>query len=132
MNEKNVKIYSYVCPQCLNVPENCTCSQLPEMLIQIDKKMLPIIREFNRRWYRTIRCCEGHIGSSESIYIQFVKKYKFKKAFPKGFSYGEGTILGNIAGKSESAKKRNKRKMLKALYEWITDIECTEPHIFIK
>lgn len=131
MNEKNIRLYSYVCPNCLNVIGECTCDAYPWTLIQIDKKILPIIRELNRKCYFTDMCCEGHIGSNEFMYIEFKRKYKFKKDLPKDF-VGDGSYLkAPIVGKSEEAKKRNKQKLLKRLYEWVIDLEPRGTNLFM-
>lgn len=132
MNEKNVKIYSYVCPYCFNVPEECSCMCLPWKLIQIDKKILPIIRELNRKCYYTEMCCEGHIGYNEFIYIEFKKQKKFKKELPKDFVYDETYIRALITGKSIEAKKRKKRQLLKNLYEWAVELEPIGTNTFMK
>ncbi len=131
MNEKNSKIYSYVCPNCLSVLNECTCDVYPWTLIQIDKKMLPIIKELNRKCFYTEMCCEGHIGSNEFMYIEFTKKYKIK-SLPKGFDGDGSYIRGQINGRTVEAKKRNKRQLLKRLYEWAIQLEPRGTNVFIK
>ena len=104
MNEKNPKLYLYVCPYCFNELKECTCAVYSWKLIQIDKKIHPAVKELNSKQYYTEMCCEGHIGSNEFIYIEFKKKYKFK-TLPKGYEGIESYIKANINGKSIEAKK---------------------------
>lgn len=132
MHKRDVRNYYYVCPTCLSVPENCSCSLLPETLMQIDKRMLPIIRELNKKWYVTTSCCEGHVGHYEQIYIMFKSKHKFKLPLPKGFE-GNGSYLKSpITGTTEEAKKRKKRQLLNSLYLWACELESLGPNMLIK
>lgn len=108
---------------CINTVENCTCEEYPEFLVQIDKNMLPIIKELNTKWYRTSDCCEGHIGINNKMYILFKGKHKFKKELSKNFEIYKDCIIGTIPGKTENAQKRNKRRMLNELYVWACSLE---------
>ena len=119
----DLKTYSYVCPRCFNLLNKCECDQYPEMLIQIDKHMVPIIKKLNDIHYKTEGCCEGHIGKFDKIYIFFVKKYKFKVPLPEGFTGDGSYVSANIYGSSETAKKRNKRKLLNELYDWVCELK---------
>ncbi len=123
MNEKNIKNFLYVCPNCLNELKKCECYCYPDTLIQIDKNIYPIIKELNKRHYITESCCEGHIGSNEFMYISFKKKYKFKTPLPNGIDGKESHIKADIKGSSEQAKKRKKRELLNKLYKWVCDLE---------
>ena len=124
MYGNKLKDYRYVCPLCFNTVEQCECPQYPETLIQLDKRMVPIIRELNRKLYRTTWSCEGHVGHFEKIMIMFQKDYKFKKkSIPKGFEYSGIGISAEITGSSDDAKKRNKRRLLNDLYEWACSLE---------
>lgn len=132
MNEKNINLYSYVCPNCFNKIKECECEIYPWSLVQIDKNMLPIVRELNKKMFFTESCCEGHIGANEKIYIIFRKKYKFKVCFPKEF-VGDGSyISATITGTSEQAKKRKKQRLLKSLYAWACELDGLGTNIFIK
>lgn len=131
MKKGNLKDYLYVCPNCLNVLKECKCHIYPITLIQIDKNMLPIIRELNKKYFLTEGCCEGHIGANEFIYIIFKKRYNFKLALPNGFT-GDGTyIKANIKGSSELSKKINKRKLLNNLYKWACELEKLGTNLLI-
>ena len=118
MYNSDLKTYKYVCPVCINTVDKCVCQEYPECLVQIDKNMVPIIKELNRKWYRTSGCCEGHIGKHNKMYIFFSGKHKFKNKLSKDFEITPYSIIGTIPGKTENSQKRNKRRMLKELYEW--------------
>ncbi len=132
MEEKNVKNYLYVCPFCLRILKECTCIAFPERLIQIDRNMLPIIRELNKKCFATETCCEGHIGSNEFMYIEFSQKYRFGKEIPTGFAINGHILQANITGKSEQAKKRKKRQLLNTLYQWACELEGIGHNLFIR
>lgn len=125
---KNIKQYVYVCPHCFNKVENCECPMLPYELIQIDKNIWPSIKVLNNKWYFTESCCEGHIEDNPKpfIYIMFRKNQKFKTV-PDGFKDLKGCIKAEIIGKSDEAKKRKKRALLKSLYEWACELESRRP-----
>ena len=123
MYTKNIKNHVYVCPTCLGKLEECKCQNLPFTLIQIDKHMLPIIQELNRKFYRTTGCCEGHINSFDEIYVEFSKNYKIKTPLPKGFKKIYGGVCAQITGRTEQAKKRKKRELLNSLYKWACELE---------
>ena len=78
MYDNGLKEYSYVCSHCFNPLNKCDCEQYPETLIQIDKRMVPIIKKLNDMFYKTEGCCEGHIGKFDKIYIFFVKNINSK------------------------------------------------------
>lgn len=123
MYGNDLKAYTYVCSHCFNPLEKCECDQYPETLIQIDKRMVPVIKELNRKYFRTEGCCEGHVGKFDKMYIFFVKKYKFKVPYPDGFTGNGSYIMADIRGNSENAKKRNKRLLLNKLYDWACELE---------
>lgn len=118
MYEKNLRQYVYVCPCCFNKVENCTCAILPFSLLQLDKKIWPVIKLLNEKGYYTEDCCEGHVDAGDKIYISFRKKYKTNIPLPKGFEGDMSVIFAKITGKSTEAKKRKKRQLLNKLYEW--------------
>ena len=123
MYEKNLKNYVYVCPQCFNKMEECSCRSYPFTLVQLDRNIWPTVKVLNEKGYFTENCCEGHIGSNEMIYILFKKLYRIKTPFPKGFEGNSSGLKAIISGSSEQTKKRNKRKLLNSLYEWAYNLE---------
>lgn len=84
---------AYVCPSCIRPVEDCRCSLYPYYLVQIDKLMVPIIRELNEKGYKTTGCCAGHPEQEEfivsGIYIAFADEYDFDEPFPKGARYSK-------------------------------------------
>lgn len=85
------KDIAYVCPRCIRHVEDCRCAGYPYYLVQIDKLMVPIIRELNSKGYKTIGCCAGHPDDDEfkgsGIYIAFAENYAFDEPFPAGGKY---------------------------------------------
>lgn len=84
--------YCYVCPSCLNAIEECECSLYPYYLVQIDRAILPIIKELNSKGYTTTGCCAGHPTADTkfmNIYICFDKEYDFDEPFPDGSRYAK-------------------------------------------
>ena len=84
--------YCYVCPSCLNAIEDCECRLYPCYLVQIDRLILPIIKELNSKGYTTTGCCAGHpIDGIKfiNIYICFDKEYEFDEPFPEGAKYSK-------------------------------------------
>lgn len=83
----------YVCPSCIRPVEECRCALYPYYLVQIDKLMVPIIRELNEKGYKTTGCCAGHPEQEEfvasGIYIAFAEEYDFDEPFPEGARYSK-------------------------------------------
>ena len=88
---ERLKDFSYVCPRCLRELEDCRCETYPYNLIQIDKLILPIIRELNIKGYMTKWSCAGHPNIKENfgIYIAFKENYDFDEPFPSGGVYSK-------------------------------------------
>lgn len=84
---------AYVCPSCIRPVEDCRCALYPYYLVQIDKLMVPIIRELNEKGYKTSGCCAGHPEQAEfaasGIYIAFADEYDFDEPFPEGARYSK-------------------------------------------
>lgn len=84
---------AYVCPSCIRPVEDCRCALYPYYLVQIDKLMVPIIRELNEKGYKTTGCCAGHPDQEEfvvsGIYIAFADEYDFDEPFPEGVRYSK-------------------------------------------
>lgn len=86
-----LKEYAYVCPFCVREVDDCRCDLYPYYLVQIDRMILPIIRELNVKGYKTTGCCAGHPDQEEfraaGIYICFDKDYDFDEPIPEGMHY---------------------------------------------
>lgn len=89
--KSHFKDIAYVCPNCLREVEHCQCEYYPYYLVQIDKLILPIIRELNINGYKTTGCCAGHPDKEEllQIYIAFDRDYEFDMPFPAGGRYSK-------------------------------------------
>lgn len=83
--------FVYICPNCLQDLEHCRCEHYPNYLVQIDKLMLPVIRELNINGYVTTNCCAGHPATDKrmDIYIAFDREYHFDMPFPDGGRYSK-------------------------------------------
>lgn len=82
--------YAYVCPTCLRTLDDCRCEGYPFYLVQIDKLILPIIRELNEKGYKTTGCCAGHPSEGYlDIHICFAEDYDFDEPFPDGGRYSK-------------------------------------------
>lgn len=81
-----------MCPSCLNLIEECECRCYPYYLVQIDRLILPIIKELNSKGYTTTGCCAGHPTEDTkfiNIHICFDKEYEFDEPFPQGSRYAK-------------------------------------------
>ena len=85
--------YAYICPQCFNEVFACTCRSYPYNLIQIDRLLVPIIKELNIKGYRTMYSCAGHPdyydGALDFVNVSFVEDYDFKIPFPESAKYSK-------------------------------------------
>lgn len=88
-----LKEFTYVCPQCIREIEDCRCEFYPYYLVQIDKEILPVIRELNIKGYKTTGCCAGHPRENDSnsamVYICFDRDYEFNEPLPEGARYSK-------------------------------------------
>ena len=122
MKKDNEAYFNYVCPNCMNILNDCTCELFPPYhLIHIDKNIQEHIRLLNEKGYRTLYCCEGHnVGSN--TYITFSLDYFNDVEMPKGFKYSKKrrTIGYTYSTKlNEEKLKKTKDKKLADLLEWI-------------
>lgn len=85
--------YAYLCHKCLNEIKACTCQSYPMYAIQIDRLLVPVIKELNSKGYLTSSCCAGHPGymknttTDQFIYVSFRERYHFPISFPEGSKY---------------------------------------------
>lgn len=122
---RNLKMYrNYVCPFCFNQINKCICKIYPPYtLIQIDKNMQEIVRELNKKGYKTKYSCESHYGYTYNIYISFLKKYIFKE-LPDGFVMPNDYTIEHIIKNSKKEKNFNqeKEKYLDILKKWVNTL----------
>lgn len=101
---ERLKDFAYVCPNCIREVKDCRCRHYPYYLIQIDRLILPIIRELNTKGYKTTGCCAGHLDMKDEfkaagIYICFDKDYDFDTPIPDGAAYDKLKHSVNIIPK---------------------------------
>jgi len=115
--------FAYVCPHCIREVNDCQCASYPYYLVQIDKMMVPIIRELNSKGYETKGCCAGHIEnnafSQPYIYIAFAENYNFDEPFPDGgeYSLSSHTLRYQLPEKCEDPAAFQ-RDILYRLEDW--------------
>lgn len=122
--------FTYVCQHCMYELDSCKCDSYPYSLIQIDTKILPVIRELNKKGYYTLACCAGHFVEPDyirrGIYILFKESYIFNLPVPKGWKYtAEGSMHFDIkedADKEEFEAIRNKET--NELLSWAEGLRC--------
>ena len=126
---KHPERYEYVCENCFNLLENCTCQSYPEHVIRMDKNMVGIIQKCNEKGYKTCFCCEGHPEDrlNDSIYISFKKRYPFKH-LPQEWDYTHtGNLYCRIEGEDLTQQLQDKQKKLEQFNNWIEqeeDYDC--------
>lgn len=121
--QQRLKDLAYACPRCFRTVDDCRCRCYPFYLVQIDKLMLPIIRELNEKGYETAGCCAGHIEEEEfkttGIYIAFKEEYDFDEAFPAGGRYSKlKHIISYVPAEDCNDLERFQRYVLDDLLEW--------------
>lgn len=112
--------YEYVCPQCFNSPEHCTCEHMPSYLMQIDRNIQEHIRVLQQKGYRTTSCCESHTPHG-NMYINFAFDYGFGDTIPlpDGFEMRKRCVSYMYKrGTSDDEYKTQKARHLKALLDW--------------
>jgi len=115
---------AYVCPRCLRTVDDCRCPVYPGYLVQIDKLMVPIIRELNEKGYKTTGCCAGHPAEDNfvvsGVYIAFAKNYDFDEPFPKGAKYSKSGHTVQFTPDVEGYDNlvRFQQETLDALSDW--------------
>lgn len=125
---KNLKVYrNYVCPNCFNQVNKCTCKEYPPyMLVQIDEGIQKSVRELNRKGYRTRFSCEGHYDYTYNIYIRFWKNYKFSE-LPEDFVMSDFTLEHKVKELNNEEKfNQEKEKYLEVLEKWVDSLEPAE------
>lgn len=91
--QSRLQEFAYICPNCLREVEDCRCDSYPYYLVQIDRLILPTIRELNKKGYKTTGCCAGHPDKDNpnfvGIYICFDQDYDFDEPIPDGGIYSK-------------------------------------------
>lgn len=78
---------NYVCPQCFEQLSKCKCDNYPQRLLHIDLNIQKIIRDLNKKGYKTLGCCEGHFEKHDAEFY-VIMNYDLEKDFselPIGF-----------------------------------------------
>lgn len=122
MLKRNKAAYeNYVCPECFNTIDRCTCELFPPYhLIFIDKNIQEHIRILNNKGYRTMYCCEGH-NTSSNTYISFAADCIDENNVPEGFKYDKkNRIIEYLYSSKLSIEEfeERKREKLTKLLEW--------------
>ena len=125
--KRNKKAYlNYVCPNCWNTLDNCTCKLFPPYhLIFIDRNIQEHIRLLNEKGYRTTACCEGHRVRCLNTYISFPEDYFKEISTPEGFEYdGKRRMITYTYSMNLSEEKMEnlKAEKLAVLLEWINGL----------
>lgn len=121
---------NYVCPHCFRQINKCICEYYPPaQLIHIDWYMQDMIIKLNDKGYKTMSCCESHIGENKqpNMYISFAWKYKEINTdnLPDGFKWIKGdlaiefTIPSNY---NEEQARKIKFEKLALLSEWVDSL----------
>lgn len=121
--KKNKDAYAnYVCPDCWNTLDNCTCKIFPPYhLIFIDKNIQEHIRVLNEKGYKTTGCCEGHRTVCINTYIAFAIDYFDNANMPDGFRYikNRHIIAYEYSTKlTEETMEELKKEKLAVLLAW--------------
>lgn len=113
MQKRIKKMYeNYVCPDCWNQVQDCTCKYFPPWhLIMVDVEMQEIVRVLNNKGYVTNGSCSSHYNGNSIMYISFITPYE-SIGLPDGFSYAKGKT--SIVYSFKKKERENK-----ALYEEI-------------
>lgn len=125
MNKNKDAYINYVCPHCMHTLDNCTCELFPPYyLIHIDANIQEHIRILNEKGYRTVYCCEGHNGGSNT-YITFSFDYFDEDDTPEGFKYNKEkkTITYTYSTRlSEEKLEKLKAEKLEKLLNWVKNL----------
>lgn len=106
--------FVYVCPSCWEEIDKCRCGSYPYFLIQVDRNILPIVRNLNLKGYQTCGSCESHPEEGRSsMQLYFKKHYRFSEPIPGNGHYGAN---GNWTRPIKSIEE--KEQLLKELLEW--------------
>lgn len=91
--------------------------------VDIDNLMLPIIQILNRKGYKTLFCCSGHVGDFESsTYIKFDDSVDLPY-IPDMFKYSSYTTIKKfIISKNITKKKQEIDDNIRDLLMWVISL----------
>lgn len=124
---------NYVCPNCWQQIQSCTCEHYPPWeLINIDVNIQEIIRILNKKGYTTIGCCESHFDGNYNMYVAFMMNFNI--GCPDGFTFGNGKSSINYMFKKSDMETKDKynqikSEKLKSLLAWAESLP-ENPHMF--
>ena len=118
------KDFSVRCDLCFK--KNCNCEN--KNLIELDKRMIGMLKTLNRKGYKTIFSCESHYGYSLNVYIVFTKNYFEGMEMPDGFKYNkkERSIKHIISSKNRRNREQfnlEKEYHIEKLKEWVKELK---------
>lgn len=127
MKRSKESYINYVCTNCFNTLDECTCRIFPPYnLVFIDRNIQKHIRTLNNKGYITLGCCESHYEEvCVSIYICFAREYDFKE-MPMGFKYNKNKRMVYYNYSKNLTREETdivKETMLKVLLEWCKKLE---------
>ena len=122
------------CNKCFKAVNECTCKQ--EYSFEIDYLIYPSIYELNRKGYKTIYCCSGHINDNFlGFYVNFANNGYDIDCKEEMFSYETRGLRENhkfIRPKKDVKDifrrlKNNEKKLMlikinKELYNWAKNL----------
>ena len=125
---------------------NCLTNNCDGILFDVDELFAPMISLLNKKGYKTIYCCSGHIRPDEEIiynkkyqkryknyiiesYISFDISVKLPN-IPKGYSYDKstGSKLDNTIRKTFNYRKRSENILIdilnntKSVLKWVKSL----------
>lgn len=125
--QSRLQDFAYVCPRCFREIDDCRCRSYPYYLVQIDRMILPAVRELNVKGYRTTGCCAGHPEAepeafrSSGVSISFDRDYDFDEPLPEGATYSKiKHSVSFIPSGNETANLEDfQRKSIWKLDDWV-------------
>ncbi|GAX66747.1 hypothetical protein E1H45_19630 (plasmid) [Clostridioides difficile] len=94
-----------------------------DFLIELDEAIADIIIELNKKGYKTLNCCSGHINNDgeTNCYISFYESYNF--TLPKNYCYeSDNLIRCNFYGNKLELKKQLNQN-IEILRKWVNGLQ---------
>lgn len=124
---------NYVCPNCWNQVQNCTCKFYPPwQLIMVDVGVQEVVRILNNKGWATTGCCESHFAENPNLYVCFMTNFDI--GCPEGFTLAKGKtcVTYNFRKKELETKEKYealKAEKIKTLLEWAQSLP-ENPNVF--